>query len=185
MAALAGEGGITWDSRISDLDPAFEMYDPWVTREITIRDLFCHRSGLPEHAGDLLEDLGFTREQILHRLIDGKWVQKYQRDPDPESPAGRVSSSVNDLAKWLRLQLAGGKFDGDQIVAEEPLAASHLPQIMINPSSASGIPQFYGLGWNVNYDSNGRLRLSHSGAFALGAATNVNMSPGDRLASSY
>jgi hypothetical protein len=43
-----------------------------VTREITIRDFFCHRSGLPEHAGDLLADLGFTREQILHRL-------RYQR----------------------------------------------------------------------------------------------------------
>ncbi|MGH6895659.1 MAG: serine hydrolase [Geminicoccaceae bacterium] len=252
VAALVGDGRITWDSRISDLDPAFEMYDPWVTREITIRDLFCHRSGLPEHTGDLLEDLGFTRAEILHRLrhqrpgtsfragyaytnfglteggvaaakayglvwedaaeqklyrplgmtstssrhddfvarenkalghvlIDDKWVQEYQRDPDPESPAGGVSSSVNDLAKWLRLQLAGGKFDGDQIVAEQPLAATHMPQIMINPSSLSGIPGFYGLAWNVNYADDGRLRLSHSGAFALGTGTNVNLSPSDRL----
>jgi CubicO group peptidase (beta-lactamase class C family) len=252
VAALVGEGKITWDSKISDLDPAFEMYDPWVTREITIRDFYCHRSGLPDHAGDLLEDLGFTREEILHRLryqrpdtsfrsgyaytnfglteasiaaarayglawedaaerklfrplgmtstssrhddfvarqnkalghvlIDGRWVQKYQRDPDTESPAGGVSSSVNDLAKWLRLQLANGKSDGDQIVPEEPLAATHLPQIMVNLSSSSGVPQFYGLGWNVNYDDRGRLRLSHSGAFDLGAGTNVNLSPSDQL----
>ena len=252
VAALVGDGRITWDSNISDLDPAFEMYDSWVTREITIRDFFCHRSGLPEHTGDLLEDLGFTREQILQRLryqrpdtsfrsgyaytnfgltegavaaakayglawedaaeqklyqplgmtstssrhddfvarenkalghvlIDGKWVQKYQRDPDTESPAGGVSSSVNDLAKWLRLQLAGGKFDGNPIVAEEPLAETHLPQIVSNPSTPSGIPQFYGLGWNVNYTDDGRLRLSHSGAFDLGAGTNVNVSPSDQL----
>jgi CubicO group peptidase (beta-lactamase class C family) len=59
---------MTWDSRISDLDPDFEMYDAWVTREITIRDLYAHRSGLPDHAGDLLEDLGFNRAEILHRL---------------------------------------------------------------------------------------------------------------------
>lgn len=252
VAALVGEGRITWDSKISDLDPAFEMYDPWVTREITIRDFFCHRSGLPEHTGDLLEDLAFTRGEVLHRLryqrpdtsfrsgyaytnfgltegavaaakayglvwedaaeqklyrplgmtstssrhddfvarqnkalghvqVDGKWVQKYQRNPDAQSPAGGVSSSVNDLAKWLRLQLAGGKFDGHQIVAEEPLAATHLPQIMVNPSTLSGIPQFYGLGWNVNYTDDGRLQLSHSGAFALGAGTNVNMLPSDQL----
>ncbi len=75
VAELVGEQKITWDSKLSVLDPLFEMFDPWVTREITIRDMYAHRSGLPQHTGDLLEDLGFTRAQILHRL-------RYQR---PES----------------------------------------------------------------------------------------------------
>jgi CubicO group peptidase (beta-lactamase class C family) len=44
------------------------MYDPWVTREVTLRDLFSHRSGLPGHAGDRLEDMGFDREAVLYRL---------------------------------------------------------------------------------------------------------------------
>src|SRR5438876_5591460 len=68
VAELVGEGKITWDSKLSVLDPTFAMFDPWVTREVTIRDMCAHRSGLPEHAGDLLEDLGFTRAEILHRL---------------------------------------------------------------------------------------------------------------------
>src|SRR5947207_15879588 len=68
VAALVGEGNITWDSKLSVLDPTFEMFDPWVTREITIRDMYAQRSGLPAHAGDLLEDLGFTCAEILHRL---------------------------------------------------------------------------------------------------------------------
>src|SRR5436189_5387610 len=68
VADLVGEGKITWDSKLNVLDPTFEMFDPWVTREITIRDLYAHRSGLPAHAGDLLEDLDFTRGEILHRL---------------------------------------------------------------------------------------------------------------------
>src|SRR6058998_2288470 len=68
VAELVGEGKITWDSKLSVLDPTFAMFDPWVTREITIRDMYAHRSGLPEHAGDLLEDLGFTRGEILYRL---------------------------------------------------------------------------------------------------------------------
>src|SRR6202035_4942212 len=72
VAELVGEGKITWDSKISDLDPAFQMYDPWVTREITLADFYAHRSGLPAHAGDLLEDLGFTRQEVLDRL-------RYQR----------------------------------------------------------------------------------------------------------
>ena len=35
---------------------------------LALRDLLCHRSGLPDHAGDLLEDVGFDRAEILHRL---------------------------------------------------------------------------------------------------------------------
>jgi len=68
VAELVGEGKISWDSKLSALDPTFEMFDPWVTREITVRDMYAHRSGLPDHAGDLLEDLGFTRAEILFRL---------------------------------------------------------------------------------------------------------------------
>ena len=46
------------------------MYDPWVTREMTIRDLLVHRSGLGLGAGDLLfvprSDL--TRAETMRRL---------------------------------------------------------------------------------------------------------------------
>jgi CubicO group peptidase (beta-lactamase class C family) len=81
VAELVGEGKITWDSKLSTLDPEFAMFDPWVTREITIRDMYAHRSGLPEHAGDLLEEFGFSRAEILHRL-------RYQH---PESSFGRIT----------------------------------------------------------------------------------------------
>ena len=252
VAELVGGGKITWDSKLSILDPTFAMFDPWVTREITLRDMYAHRSGLPEHAGDLLEDLGFTRAEILHRLryqhpessfrshyaytnfgmteggvaaakaygleweeaakqklynplgmtstssryadfvarpnkalghvlVDGKWVQKFKRDPDTESPAGGVSSSVNDLAKWMHLQLANGKFGGKQMVDEKALAETHHPHMLTGFSPFTGLPGFYGLGWNVSYDQEGRLHLSHSGAFALGAATHVNLLPGEQL----
>src|SRR5437868_6568761 len=252
VAELVGEGKITWDSKLSVLDPTFEMFDPWVTREIAIRDMYAHRSGLPAHAGDLLEDLEFTRAEILYRLryqhpdssfrshfaytnfgmteggvaaaeayglewedaaaqklykplgmtltssryadfvarpnkalvhvlVDGKWVQKFKRDPDTESPAGGVSSSVNDLTKWMRLQLANGKFGGKQIVDEKALAETHHPQILTGFNPFNGLPGFYGLGWNVGYDPEGRLRLNHSGAFALGAATYVNLVPAEQL----
>jgi CubicO group peptidase (beta-lactamase class C family) len=48
-------------------------------------------------------------------------------------------------------------------------------------SPLDGLPNFYGLGMNVSYDQQGRLRLNHSGAFALGAATHVHMVPGEQL----
>jgi len=68
VAALVGEGLLDWDSRVADLDPAFALKDAYPTQQLTVRDLFNHRSGLPGHAGDDLEDIGFGREEVMHRL---------------------------------------------------------------------------------------------------------------------
>jgi CubicO group peptidase (beta-lactamase class C family) len=54
LAILADEGRLDWDDAVIDYLPEFRMYDAWVTREFTIRDLLTHRSGLPLGAGDLL-----------------------------------------------------------------------------------------------------------------------------------
>lgn len=68
VAALVSDHVVSWDSRIADLDPAFRLADPYPTSQLTIRDLFSHRSGLPGTAGDDLEDIGYDRATILHRL---------------------------------------------------------------------------------------------------------------------
>src|SRR6185503_18753765 len=46
LAMLVDEGKITWDDPVIKYIPAFQLYDPYVTREMTIRDLLTHRSGL-------------------------------------------------------------------------------------------------------------------------------------------
>jgi CubicO group peptidase (beta-lactamase class C family) len=68
VAALVSDGKLAWDSRIADLDPAFQLYDAYPTAQLTLRDLFSHRSGLPGGAGDELEYIGFGRDEILRRL---------------------------------------------------------------------------------------------------------------------
>ncbi len=68
IAGLVGDGVVSWDDKIVGRMPEFAMGDPWVTGEITLRDMLCHRSGLPDHAGDLLEDIGYGRDEILRRL---------------------------------------------------------------------------------------------------------------------
>ena len=63
-----GVGGITWDTRVRSQLPWFALNDARVTDELTIADLYSHRSGLPDHAGDRLEDMGYDRRQVLDRL---------------------------------------------------------------------------------------------------------------------
>ena len=68
VAALVGERKLSWDSRIADIDPDFRLHDPYATAEVTVADLFAHRSGLPGDAGNELEGIGYGRSEILRRL---------------------------------------------------------------------------------------------------------------------
>jgi CubicO group peptidase (beta-lactamase class C family) len=54
LAVLVDRGEIAWDDPVTDHIPYFQMYDPYVTREMTVRDLLVHRSGLGLGAGDLM-----------------------------------------------------------------------------------------------------------------------------------
>jgi CubicO group peptidase (beta-lactamase class C family) len=116
--------------------------------------------------------------------IDGKWVAKATRDADAQSPAGGVSSSARDLGAWMRLQINGGLLAGAKIIEPDALAETHRPQMIRAPAPkdpAIDRAGLYGLGWNVDYDGQGRIRLGHSGAFNLGAATAVSLLPNERL----
>ncbi|MFE0646382.1 serine hydrolase [Streptomyces sp. NPDC058877] len=250
---VSGAVGVEgWTKPVAPNLPDFRLKDPWVTSHVTVADLFSHRSGLPDHAGDLLEDLGYDRAYVLSHLrdeplapfrasyaytnfgltaaaqavaeekgvpweklaadvlykpagmnstssrfedfeqapdrawghvkVDGAWKPQFVRDPDAQSPAGGVSSTARDMATWLKLQLANGALDGRQIVEADALERTHWPESVTGPPRApAGRTGFYGLGWNVGYDDEGRLRLSHTGAFAQGAHTNVTMLPGEQL----
>lgn len=70
LAILVDEGKISWDDPVTKHLPGFQMYDPYVTREMTVRDLLTHRSGLGLGAGDLMffPPTTFTREEIVARL---------------------------------------------------------------------------------------------------------------------
>src|SRR5213596_214881 len=70
LGILVEEGKLRWDAPVIDYLPWFAMYDPYVTRELTIRDLLVHRSGLGLGAGDLLwwPTSTYDRKEIARRL---------------------------------------------------------------------------------------------------------------------
>jgi CubicO group peptidase (beta-lactamase class C family) len=70
LGLLVEEGKIAWDAPVVRYLPAFAMWDPFVTREITVRDLLVHRSGLGLGAGDLLwwPESTYDRKEIARRL---------------------------------------------------------------------------------------------------------------------
>lgn len=74
LAILVDEGKLGWDDKVIDHLPDFRMYDAWVTREMTVRDLLVHRSGLGLGAGDLLfiPRSSRSRADIVRALRDIK-----------------------------------------------------------------------------------------------------------------
>ena len=70
LAILIDEGKIaSWDDKVTKYVPDFQMFDPYVTREITIRDLVSHRSGLGTFSGDLLwYQTDYPTDEIIKRI---------------------------------------------------------------------------------------------------------------------
>ncbi|KKB86494.1 beta-lactamase [Devosia limi DSM 17137] len=119
----------------------------------------------------------------LHVLQDGTFQPLYQRDADAQSPAGGVSSSVNDLAKWLQLLLAMGEHDGGALFTPQAMLPALSPQAFSGrPHAVDARPGFYGYGFNVGVNTSGRTAFNHSGAFTLGAGTHIQFIPSADIA---
>lgn len=69
VAGVVGRGSLEWDQPIVSELPNFALSDPYVTQNVTVADMYSHRSGLPgSAAGNDLEQFGYSQAEILERL---------------------------------------------------------------------------------------------------------------------
>jgi CubicO group peptidase (beta-lactamase class C family) len=266
LSMLADEGKLSLDDRVIDHLPWFRMSDPYVTREMRIRDLLAHRSGLTLGAGDLLywPTTSYSTEEVARRLKDvplgGSFRGQYAYDnilfgvaelvieaasgqsyedflaqrifqplgmdttrfnsdrlqakdnvatgyaladfkdlqPAPRmawgnvSGAGGIYSSVHEMSKWVRMQLAGGTYT-DRNGKEQRLFSkkrqdamwSIVTPIPVNepsvPELKPGKPNFvgYGEGWMLS-DYRGNKLVWHTGGWP-GMVSRVTMVPDRKI----
>lgn len=164
--AAADAVGVTWEDLATT-----ELFDPLGMKNSSYR-----------HADFMANPDKALIHVPVGPITDKVWEAKYVRNADAEAPAGGLSTSINDMAQFIRLQLGAGTVDGKEIVDPAALQVTHVPhQEISQPTDPAVRAQFYGLCWNVNYDDQGRVKLDHSGAFFLGTGTNVMMLPGEQL----
>jgi CubicO group peptidase (beta-lactamase class C family) len=254
LGLLVEDGKLGWDDRVVKHIPEFRVADPYVTREVTIRDLLVHRTGVEpmdilwmrgfdtrtslehlQHAKQasslrsswaynnvmynvaaevvarvsgmtfqefvtrrILAPLGmsdslFTGPQLSERAnvtgahyIEHGLVRETEPylSPDPLGAAG-VQSSVADMAKWLRMLLNKGTFEGKTLVKAQTIAEVLKPQMLLAsigyPAARQAKPNFYayGLGWFLQ-DYKGRLLAMHTGSL-YGANAIAALVPEERL----
>lgn len=258
LQMLAEEGKLNMDDRVIDHLPWFQMSDPYVTREMRIRDLLAHRSGLGLGAGDLLywPPTSYSTKEVVQHLrnvplansfrsayaydnilfavatlvieqVSGQSYADFLRDrifkpvgmdeslvdmttlkpgmdtamghakfnftelkPVPpmawsnNSGAGGIYASAHDMAKWMNVQLAGGKLpNGKPLFSEDsqkqmwsmltPMKISEPPV----PELKESKPNFagYGEGWFLS-DYRGQRLVWHTGGWP-GMVSRVTLVP--------
>ncbi len=251
LGTLVDQGRIGWDEPVVEYLPWFRMYDPEVTRRLSVRDLVTHRSGLPRH--DLLwyNNSTVTREELVRRLrylrpnqdlrqtfqynnlmfvtagylvgslMGTPWedairtlvfqplgmtgsnfsVAESQRASDYSlpyqvrrdtvrvlpfrdislvGPAGSINSSVDDMLKWVRMQLSDGTVDGRRVIQSATLRDMHAPHMPIGaPDQKEYGAADYGMGWFLT-SYRGHYRVYHGGNID-GFSALVTLYPQDRL----
>src|SRR5690554_1063644 len=104
LGQLVDQGKLTWDTPVSDIIPEFKLYDAYVTREFTVRDLLTHRSGLGLGAGDLMiwpDSNTTTKDELIHNLRFLKPVSSFRSKYDYDNllyiVAGHVVEKVSGM----------------------------------------------------------------------------------------
>jgi CubicO group peptidase (beta-lactamase class C family) len=143
---------------------------PWW--QLSKRDIYTPL-GMSSTSSRYIDYVQAKNRAWTHTLVNGKFVVGPVRNNDGAPAAGGVSSSVTDMAKWLRMVLADGQVNGKQLIAPEALNPALLPQMIARAADTpGGRTGFYGYGFNVDTTQTIGTRLSHSGAFSAGADTN-------------
>ncbi len=241
LSQLVDQGKIRWDDKVIDYLPWFRMYNNYVSGEMTIKDLLCHRSGLKTFSGDLLwYKTNYSQDEVIKRArylkpeygfrahygysnilfsaagriipeITGETWHDYIKTHffkplgmsssflsvkdickqknvaiphhvefgkkplpikymawDNVAPAAAIISNVEDMSKWLIMQMNDGIFKKDTLLSKKQLYEMHSAQTPdnLNRGWARFFPEqhfnAYGLGWSV-FDYRGVKVVNHSG----------------------
>jgi CubicO group peptidase (beta-lactamase class C family) len=86
--------------------------------------------------------------------------------------AGDLNSNVDDMARWVRLQLGDGSFEGRRIVSPESMAAARTPKVAVSDKA------FYALGWIIQQTPNGNIVWHNGGTTGFGAYVGLLLDKG-------
>lgn len=98
IGMLVDDGVLDWDDPVMKYFPEFPLYDPWVSRELKIRDLLTHRAGLGNT--DILWIADYSEDEILRRMRYAKPAYSFR--------AGYTYQNVMYLAAGKLIEKATG-----------------------------------------------------------------------------
>lgn len=119
---------------------------------------------------------------VPHTIVDGRLTAIPYEQIDGLAPAGSISSSVNDMSKWVMALLNDGKVGKRQVIPAAAIEATREPQDIVgSETQLNGETdyQLYGLGWRLQ-DYAGHRIIMHTGGVG-GYVSSVTLVPQDHL----
>ncbi|MBN2453110.1 MAG: serine hydrolase [Candidatus Omnitrophica bacterium] len=119
--------------------------------EDSVRERIFTPLGMSSSSADLASFKNSRNVAALHRLIDGRIEELPMDWPSLDwvyilAPAGGINSNIRDMAKWLRLQMGRGSFEGKELVKSDSMRYMHTPKTIIDAGPGAA-RQYYCQGW--------------------------------------
>lgn len=148
LGVQVDHGKMKWDDEIIRHLPGCVLYEPYSTRYATAIDLLAHRTGLPSFGGDLLSQIGYSREEILFR---GRYIAP--------SASFRERAQYSNfgffIAGELAAKLAGASFETvvkDALLTPTKMTGSGFSNLLDSDNVAAAHAQVNGLMHVVAWD---------------------------------
>jgi CubicO group peptidase (beta-lactamase class C family) len=119
---------------------------------------------------------------VAHTLVDERLSAIPYAQLDGLAPAGAISSSINDMSKWVLALLNNGKVGVRQVIPEGAILATRAPQDIVGTIrhlNGETNYELYGLGWFLQ-DYSGHRIVMHDGGVS-GYVSSVTLVPQDHL----
>ncbi|MEQ8325396.1 MAG: serine hydrolase [Vicingaceae bacterium] len=160
IGMLVDQGKMTWDDRVVDHLPYFELHDPYVSSHMTIRDLLSHRAGLATFDGDLLwYATDYSRGEIVRRIKYLPLKQEFRSDYGYQNimfiTAGELIEAVSGMT-W-------DQFVSDRIFKPLGMDRSYTSFEKIDLKDNVTVPHLSGKAiFHLSYDNSGATAAIHS-----------------------
>lgn len=165
LAISVDKGVLEWDDRVADLDPAFQLKDPWTTREFRVFDLTAQRSGLPPYVNDILTGLGYDDAALIRSLRYAPPVSSFR--------SSFTYTNITHLLAGRMLAHLRGETDWNAVVAKDILTPLGMKDTSATAAAIEAAPN-HAMGNRWEPKGSVEIPFDPSFPYLLGPAGNLN-----------
>ncbi len=166
LCILCDDGRLDLDDPVKKYIPELEMYDSYVTEHLTVRDILCHRCGLPRHEMTWYPRMEtVTPAELVHRL-------RYLKPSAPFRYTMQYQNHMFMLAGYLVERITGQKWE--DFVRARIFVPLGMDPVNFNAARDMAAYPEAARGYAYDREKGQIVRLPYKDIEVMGAAGSIN-----------